>query len=62
MSKWYDFEECNVYIDDQADDLAIFVCNDEQGSINLVLTFNQIKELAAKIENLPKHKQRISHD
>lgn len=50
MSKWYDLDWDDVYINRQAKDVFVCVCHNDQGSINLVLSFDQIKELAAKIE------------
>ena len=51
MSKWHQAEDDEIEIDHGTKTVDIFVCSDNEGSIYTILTFDQIKELASKIEN-----------
>ena len=56
MSKWYELEDDEIEIDQIDEEVTFFVCNDKQGSVYLTLSFDQIKEIASKLEKQLKTK------
>ena len=50
MSEWYRVEAGDIDIDYADKEVSFFVCNDYQGSVYLSLSFDQIKEIASRIE------------
>lgn len=49
MSKWYEVESDEIDIDLSEKEVSFFVCTDDDGSVYLTLSFDQIKEIASKI-------------
>ena len=48
MSTWHEAEDIDIHYEDK--EVDIFVCDDRWGSVYLTLSFDQIKEIASKIE------------
>ena len=57
MSAWYEVTADDIVVDHNMKEVSFFVCNDDQGRIYLSLSFYQIQEIVAKIEQ---HNYRIS--
>ena len=49
MSTWHEVDEGDIDIDSERNEVNFFVCDDRWGSVYLVLSFEQIKEIASKI-------------
>ena len=49
MSTWYEVEADDIDVDHHDKEVSFFVCNDDQGRVYLTLSFDQIKEIAARI-------------
>lgn len=50
MSRWVEVDDEATYIDFADKEVSFFVTNDTFGSVYLLLSFDQIKALAKKIE------------
>ena len=50
MSKWHKVGKYSIDIDQIEKEVTFHVCNDDDGSIYLTLSFEQIKEIALRIE------------
>jgi len=50
MSEWYEVEADDIDIDHIDKEVAFFVCNNDQGSVYLSLSFDQVRDIASKIE------------
>ena len=51
MSCWYTIPEEDINIDRDAELVDMYVTSDDSGSIYVMLSFDQIKELASQIDN-----------
>jgi len=51
MSEWYEVEKEDIDIDYDDKEVSFFVCANDQGRVYLSLSFNQINEIASKINN-----------
>ena len=52
MSAWYEAEDDEIEIDTINNKVDIYACNDNQGRVYISVSFEQIKEIARKIESL----------
>ena len=50
MSTWYKAQAGDIDIDEIDEEVNFYVCNGDDGSIYLTLSFDQIKEIASKID------------
>ena len=50
MSKWYKPNRLHIDIDASEEEVDFYVCNTDDGSIYLTLSFEQIKEISLRIE------------
>ncbi len=50
MSTWYEVEADEIDIDHAEKEVSFFVYNDDNGRVYLSLSFDQIKEIASKID------------
>jgi len=51
MSKWFEIHKSDIDIDYDDEEVSFFVCTDAHGSIYLTLSFEQIKEIASKLDD-----------
>ena len=50
MSTWYEVTADEIDVDHSDKEVSFFVCNDDQGRVYLSLSFDQIQEIASRIE------------
>mgnify|MGYP001577787127 CR=1 FL=1 len=56
MSAWFKAEDDEIDIDTVNNEVDIYACSDNQGRVYITISFDQIKEIASKIERLGSNK------
>ena len=51
MSEWYQIEENDIDIDHSKQEVNFFICNNDNGSVYLTLSFDQIFCIAEQMPN-----------
>lgn len=52
MSAWHKAQDDDIDVDATCNEVGIFVCSDDCGGVYLSISFDQIIEIASKIERV----------
>ena len=52
MSTWHEAQDDEIDVDATCNEVGIFVCSDDNGGVYLSISFDQIIEIAEKIERI----------